>query len=166
MFSLNVKNYLEYLTAARCAGAKGGGRREPRGHRQASPVCGAAARWRPTRRPKARLMRLTESLAEELGTRWHPSQTPFLPTTIDTPAKSCCHARRDRDTARWVKPTEVCRGHAFFCCRMPASGVSGRGCCKSAKDLARVPDFRLKPARLKPVGVAFTLVHTEYRRPS
>ena len=70
---------------------------------------------------KSAVMRLTESLADEL----RPDRirvNAVLPTTIDTPQNPA--AMPSADTARWVKPTEVAEAMLFLLSDA-ASGVSG-----------------------------------------
>ena len=70
---------------------------------------------------KAAVMRLTESLADELrGARIRVNAV--LPTTIDTPQNRA--AMPDADAARWVTPTEVGEVMAFLLSER-ASGVTG-----------------------------------------
>ena len=70
---------------------------------------------------KAAVMRLTESLAEEL----RPDRirvNAVLPTTIDTPQNRA--AMPAADTSRWVKPSEVAEAMLFLLSDA-ASSVSG-----------------------------------------
>jgi NAD(P)-dependent dehydrogenase (short-subunit alcohol dehydrogenase family) len=70
---------------------------------------------------KSAVMRLTESLADEL----RPDRirvNAVLPHTIDTPQNRA--AMPDADTSRWVKPSEVGEAMAFLLSDA-ASGVSG-----------------------------------------
>jgi NAD(P)-dependent dehydrogenase (short-subunit alcohol dehydrogenase family) len=70
---------------------------------------------------KSAVMRLTESLAEEL----RPDRirvNAVLPTTIDTPQNRA--AMPGADTTRWVTPAEVAEAMLFLLSDA-ASGVSG-----------------------------------------
>jgi len=119
MFSLNVKTtwniYRAAVPALRTAG--GGslvGIGSAAGLRGASQVAPYAA-------TKSAVMRLTESLADEL----RPDRirvNAVLPTTIDTPQNRA--AMPDADRSRWVTPAEV--GEAMlFLLSDAASGISG-----------------------------------------
>ena len=70
---------------------------------------------------KSAVMRLTESLADELrGDRIRVNAV--LPSTIDTPQNRA--AMPGADTSRWVQPMEVAEAMAFLLSDR-ASGVSG-----------------------------------------
>ena len=71
---------------------------------------------------KAGVMRLTESLADELRAS-HIRVNAVLPTTIDTPQNRA--AMPDADTSRWVTPAEVGEAMAFLLSGA-ASGVTGQ----------------------------------------
>ena len=70
---------------------------------------------------KSAVMRLTESLAEELRSD-HIRVNAVLPTTIDTPQNRV--AMPGANTSRWVKPAEVAEAMLFLLSDA-ASGVSG-----------------------------------------
>jgi NAD(P)-dependent dehydrogenase (short-subunit alcohol dehydrogenase family) len=70
---------------------------------------------------KSAVMRLTESLAEELRGD-HIRANAVLPTTIDTPQNRA--AMPDANTSRWVKPSEVAEA-ILFLLSDAASAVSG-----------------------------------------
>lgn len=70
---------------------------------------------------KSAVMRLTESLADELRSD-RIRVNAVLPTTIDTPQNR--EAMPHADTSRWVKPSEVAEAMAFFLSDA-ASGISG-----------------------------------------
>ena len=70
---------------------------------------------------KSGVMRLTESLADELRPQ-RIRVNAVLPTTIDTPQNRA--AMPGADTSRWVQPTEVAEAMAFLLSDA-ASGVSG-----------------------------------------
>jgi NAD(P)-dependent dehydrogenase (short-subunit alcohol dehydrogenase family) len=70
---------------------------------------------------KSAVMRLTESLADELRGD-HIRVNAVLPTTIDTPQNRA--AMPGADMSRWVKPSEVAEAIAFLLSDA-ASGVTG-----------------------------------------
>jgi NAD(P)-dependent dehydrogenase (short-subunit alcohol dehydrogenase family) len=70
---------------------------------------------------KSAVMRLTESLADELRND-RIRVNAVLPTTIDTPQNRS--AMPDADTSRWVKPSEVAEAMTFLLSDA-ASGVTG-----------------------------------------
>lgn len=119
MFSLNVKTTWNiYRAAVPALRAAGGGSLvgigSAAGLRGSSQVAPYAA-------TKSAVMRLTESLADEL----RPDRirvNAVLPTTIDTPQNRA--AMPDADRARWVSAAEV--GEAMlFLLSDAASGISG-----------------------------------------
>jgi NAD(P)-dependent dehydrogenase (short-subunit alcohol dehydrogenase family) len=70
---------------------------------------------------KSAVMRLTESLADELrGDRIRVNAV--LPTTIDTPQNRTAMPGADR--SRWVQPSEVAEAMSFLL-SSAASGVTG-----------------------------------------
>jgi 3-oxoacyl-[acyl-carrier protein] reductase len=71
---------------------------------------------------KAAVMRLTESLAEELRPD-HIRVNAVLPTTIDTPQNRS--AMPGADTSRWVTPAEVAEAMLFLL-SAAASGITGQ----------------------------------------
>lgn len=119
MFSLNVKTAWNiYRAAVPALRAAGGGSLVGIGS-----VAGlrGSAEMAPYAATKSAVMRLTESLADELrpdGIRVNA----VLPTTIDTPQNRA--SMPDADTARWVTPTEVAEVMAFLLSGA-SSGVSG-----------------------------------------
>jgi NAD(P)-dependent dehydrogenase (short-subunit alcohol dehydrogenase family) len=70
---------------------------------------------------KSAVMRLTESLADELRAD-HIRVNAVLPTTIDTPQNRT--AMPEADTSLWVQPSEVAAAMAFLLSEA-ASGVTG-----------------------------------------
>jgi NAD(P)-dependent dehydrogenase (short-subunit alcohol dehydrogenase family) len=70
---------------------------------------------------KSAVMRLTESLADELRSD-HIRVNAVLPTTIDTPQNR--EAMPKADMSRWVRPSEVAEAMAFLLSDA-ASGVTG-----------------------------------------
>jgi NAD(P)-dependent dehydrogenase (short-subunit alcohol dehydrogenase family) len=119
MFSLNVKTTWNiYRAAAPVLKAAGGGSLVGIGS-----VAGlhGSSQMAPYAATKSAVMRLTESLADEL----RPDRirvNAVLPTTIDTPQNRA--AMPSADTTRWVKPTEVAEAMLFLLSDA-ASGVSG-----------------------------------------
>jgi len=119
MFSLNVKTTWNiYRAAVPALRAAGGGSLvgigSAAGLRGTSQVAPYAA-------TKSAVMRLTESLADELRPD-HIRVNAVLPTTIDTPQNRA--AMPDADRSRWVTPAEV--GEAMlFLLSDAASGISG-----------------------------------------
>ncbi len=120
MFSLNIKTTWNiYRAAAASLRQSGGGALvgigSVAGLKAGAEVAAYAA-------SKAGVMRLTESLAEELrGARIRVNAV--LPTTIDTPQNRA--AMPDADRSRWVTPTEVAEAMAFLLSDA-ASGVTGQ----------------------------------------
>jgi NAD(P)-dependent dehydrogenase (short-subunit alcohol dehydrogenase family) len=119
MFSLNVKTTWNiYRAAAPALKAAGGGSLVGIGS-----VAGlhGSSQMAPYAATKSAVLRLTESLADEL----RPDRirvNAVLPTTIDTPQNRA--AMPGADTSRWVKPTEVAEAMLFLLSDA-ASGVSG-----------------------------------------
>jgi NAD(P)-dependent dehydrogenase (short-subunit alcohol dehydrogenase family) len=119
MFSLNVKTTWNiYRAAAPVLKAAGGGSLVGIGS-----VAGlhGSSQMAPYAATKSAVMRLTESLADEL----RPDRirvNAVLPTTIDTPQNRA--AMPSADTTRWVKPTEVAEAMLFLLSNA-ASGVTG-----------------------------------------
>ena len=119
MFNLNVRTTWNiYRAAVPAIRAAGGG--ALCGIGSAAGLRGSAemAAYSAT---KSAVMRLTESLADEL----RPDRirvNAVLPTTIDTPQNR--EAMPGADTSRWVKPSEVGEAMAFLLSDA-ASGVSG-----------------------------------------
>jgi NAD(P)-dependent dehydrogenase (short-subunit alcohol dehydrogenase family) len=119
MFSLNVKTTWNiYRAAAPVLKAAGGGSLVGIG--SAAGLHGSS-QMAPYAATKSAVMRLTESLADEL----RPDRirvNAVLPTTIDTPQNRA--AMPSADTTRWVKPTEVAEA-ILFLLSDAASGVTG-----------------------------------------
>ena len=119
MFALNVKTMWNlYRAVVPVLRAAGGG--SLAGVASAAGLHGSAqmAAYAAT---KSSVMRLTESLAEELrGDRIRVNAV--LPTTIDTPQNR--EAMPKADTSRWVKPSEVAEAMAFLLSDA-ASGITG-----------------------------------------
>ena len=119
MFDLNVRTTWNLYRAAVPALRRGGG--------GALVGIGSAAGLRGSGQmaaysaTKSAVMRLTESLADELRVD-RIRVNAVLPTTIDTPQNRA--AMPDADTSRWVKPSEVGEAMAFLLSDA-ASGVSG-----------------------------------------
>ena len=119
MFNLNVRTTWNiYRAAVPAIRAAGGG--ALCGIGSAAGLRGSAemAAYSAT---KSAVMRLTESLADEL----RPDRirvNAVLPTTIDTPQNR--EAMPGADTSRWVKPSEVGEAMAWLLSGS-ASGVSG-----------------------------------------
>jgi NAD(P)-dependent dehydrogenase (short-subunit alcohol dehydrogenase family) len=119
MFSLNVKTTWNiYRAAVPALRDAGGGSLVGIGSAAGLRGSGQMAPYAAT---KSAVMRLTESLADEL----RPDKirvNAVLPTTIDTPQNRA--AMPKADTSRWVKPTEVAEAMLFLLSDA-ASGVSG-----------------------------------------
>ena len=119
MFNLNVKTTWNiYRAAAPVLKAAGGGSLVGIG--SAAGLHGSS-QMAPYAATKSAVMRLTESLADEL----RPDRirvNAVLPTTIDTPQNRA--AMPSADTTRWVKPTEVAEAMLFLLSDA-ASGVTG-----------------------------------------
>ena len=119
MFSLNVKTTWNiYRAAVPALRAAGGGSLVGIGSAAGLRGSGQMAPYAAT---KSAVMRLTESLADEL----RPDRirvNAVLPTTIDTPQNRA--AMPGADTDRWVKPAEVAEAMLFLLSGA-ASGVSG-----------------------------------------
>jgi NAD(P)-dependent dehydrogenase (short-subunit alcohol dehydrogenase family) len=119
MFSLNVKTTWNIYRAAVPAIRQSGGGTLV-GIASAAGLHGTAqmAAYSAT---KSAVMRLTESLADELrGDRIRVNAV--LPTTIDTPQNR--EAMPEADTSHWVKPSEVAETMAFLLSDA-ASGITG-----------------------------------------
>jgi NAD(P)-dependent dehydrogenase (short-subunit alcohol dehydrogenase family) len=119
MFSLNVKTTWNiYRAAVPALHQAGGGSLVGIGSAAGLRGSGQMAAYSAT---KSAVMRLTESLADELrGDRIRVNAV--LPTTIDTPQNRA--AMPGADTSRWVKPAEVAQAMAFLLSEA-ASGVTG-----------------------------------------
>ena len=119
MFSLNVKTTWNiYRAAVPALRAGGGGSLVGIGSAAGLRGSGQMAPYSAT---KSAVMRLTESLADEL----RPDRirvNAVLPTTIDTPQNRA--SMPGADTSRWVKPEEVAEAMLFLLSGA-ASGVSG-----------------------------------------
>jgi NAD(P)-dependent dehydrogenase (short-subunit alcohol dehydrogenase family) len=119
MFNLNVKTTWNiYRAAVPVLRAGGGGSLVGIGSAAGLRGSGEMAPYSAT---KSAVMRLTESLAEELRVD-RIRVNAVLPTTIDTPQNRS--AMPGADTSRWVKPTEVAEAMLFLLSDA-ASGVSG-----------------------------------------
>ena len=119
MFNLNVRTTWNiYRAAVPAIRAAGGGALCGIGSAAGLRGSGEMAAYSAT---KSAVMRLTESLADEL----RPDRirvNAVLPTTIDTPQNR--EAMPGADTSRWVKPSEVGEAMAWLLSGS-ASGVSG-----------------------------------------
>ncbi len=119
MFALNVKTTWNiYRAAVPVIRAGGGGALVGIGSAAGLKGSGEMAAYGAT---KSAVMRLTESLAEEL----RPDRirvNAVLPTTIDTPQNRA--SMPGADTSRWVTPAEVGEVMAFLLSGA-ASGVTG-----------------------------------------
>jgi NAD(P)-dependent dehydrogenase (short-subunit alcohol dehydrogenase family) len=119
MFSLNVKTTWNiYRAAVPAIRQTGGGSLVGIGSAAGLKGSAQMAAYSAT---KSAVMRLTESLADELradGIRVNA----VLPTTIDTPQNRA--AMPGADTSRWVKPSEVAEAMAFLLSGR-ASAVTG-----------------------------------------
>ncbi len=120
MFNLNIKTTWNIYRAATPAIIQSGGGAlvgigSVAGLKAGAEVAAYAA-------TKAGVMRLTESLADELRAS-HIRVNAVLPTTIDTPQNRA--AMPDADTSRWVTPAEVGEAMAFLL-SAAASGVTGQ----------------------------------------
>jgi NAD(P)-dependent dehydrogenase (short-subunit alcohol dehydrogenase family) len=120
MFNLNVKTTWNiYRSAVPAIKAAGGGALVGIGSAAGLRGSGEMAAYAAT---KSAVMRLTESLADELrpdGIRVNA----VLPTTIDTPQNRA--AMPDADSSRWVKPAQIAEVMGFLLSE--ASGaVSGQ----------------------------------------
>jgi NAD(P)-dependent dehydrogenase (short-subunit alcohol dehydrogenase family) len=119
MFSLNVKTTWNiYRAAVPALRAAGGGSLVGIG--SAAGLRGSS-QMAPYAATKSAVLRLTESLADEL----RPDRirvNAVLPTTIDTPQNRA--AMPDADRSRWVTPAEVAEAMLFLLSNA-ASGISG-----------------------------------------
>ena len=119
MFDLNVKTTWNiYRAAVPVLRRAGGGALVGIGSAAGLRGSGQMAAYSAT---KSAVMRLTESLADELRDD-HIRVNAVLPTTIDTPQNR--KAMPTADTSRWVKPSEVAEAMAFLLSNA-ASGVTG-----------------------------------------
>lgn len=119
MFSLNVKTTWNiYRAAVPVLRQAGGGALVGIGSAAGLKGSGEMAAYAAT---KSAVMRLTESLADELRSD-RIRVNAVLPTTIDTPQNRA--AMPGADTTRWVKPAEVAEVMTFLLSER-ASGVTG-----------------------------------------
>jgi NAD(P)-dependent dehydrogenase (short-subunit alcohol dehydrogenase family) len=119
MFNLNVKTTWNIYRAAVPAMRRvGGGALVGIGSAAGLRGSGQMAAYSAT---KSAVMRLTESLADELRSD-HIRVNAVLPTTIDTPQNR--EAMPKADMSRWVRPSEVAEAMAFLLSDA-ASGVTG-----------------------------------------
>ncbi|MGE0223197.1 MAG: SDR family oxidoreductase [Acetobacteraceae bacterium] len=120
MFALNVKTTWNiYRSAVPAIRKSGGGALVGIGSAAGLRGSGQMAAYSAT---KSAVMRLTESLADELwGERIRVNAV--LPTTIDTPQNRA--AMPGADTSKWVQPAEVAEAMAFLLSDA-ASAVSGQ----------------------------------------
>jgi NAD(P)-dependent dehydrogenase (short-subunit alcohol dehydrogenase family) len=120
MFNLNVKTTWNiYRSAVPAIKAAGGGAMVGIGSAAGLRGSGEMAAYAAT---KSAVMRLTESLADEL----RPDRirvNAVLPTTIDTPQNRA--AMPDADSSRWVKPAQIAEVMGFLLSEA-SSAVSGQ----------------------------------------
>ncbi len=120
MFNLNVKTTWNiYRAAVPALRAAGGGSLVGIGSAAGLRGSGQLAAYSAT---KSAVMRLTESLADELW-KERIRVNAVLPTTIDTPQNRA--AMPDADGSGWVKPSEVAETMAFLLSDA-ASAISGQ----------------------------------------
>ncbi len=120
MFNLNVKTTWNiYRAAVPALRSRGGGALVGIGSAAGLRGSGQMAAYSAT---KSAVMRLTESLADELW-KERIRVNAVLPTTIDTPQNRA--AMPDADGSNWVKPSEVAETMAFLLSDA-ASAISGQ----------------------------------------
>jgi NAD(P)-dependent dehydrogenase (short-subunit alcohol dehydrogenase family) len=120
MFNLNVKTTWNiYRAAVPALRSAGGGSLVGIGSAAGLRGSGQMAAYSAT---KSAVMRLTESLADELW-KERIRVNAVLPTTIDTPQNRA--AMPDADGSGWVKPSEVAETMAFLLSDA-ASAISGQ----------------------------------------